>query len=55
MSHVEDRTHFTMWRMMASPPILGNDLRNMTKETLSIITNKVCTEKKERVKEKEGE
>lgn len=41
MSPVEDRTHFTMWCMMVSPLILGNDLRKMSKETLSIITNKV--------------
>lgn len=36
----EDRAHFTMWCMMASPLILGNDLRNMKQETLDIITNK---------------
>ncbi len=36
----EDRAHFTMWCMMASPLILGNDLRNMKQKTLDIITNK---------------
>lgn len=36
----EDRAHFTMWCMMASPLILGNDLRNMSKETREIIMNK---------------
>lgn len=36
----EDRAHFTMWCMMASPLILGNDLRNMSKETKEILMNK---------------
>src|SRR5574344_1642087 len=36
----EDRAHFTMWCMMAAPLILGNDLRDMSKETLDIIKNK---------------
>ena len=40
MTTSEDRAHFTMWCMMASPLILGNDLNNMSKETLEIITNK---------------
>lgn len=41
MSFEEDKTHFTMWCMMASPLILGNDLRNMSNQTLGIISNKV--------------
>lgn len=36
----ENRAHFTMWCMMASPLILGNDLTNMPKEVLNVITNK---------------
>lgn len=36
----EDRAHFTMWCMMASPLILGNDIRNMSEETKAIITNR---------------
>jgi alpha-galactosidase len=40
MSVSEDRAHFTLWCMMAAPLILGNDLTNMSKETLAIITNK---------------
>ncbi len=36
----EDRAHFTMWCMMASPLILGNDVRNMSSEVLAILTNK---------------
>jgi len=39
MSVSEDRAHFTMWCMLAAPLILGNDIRNMSKETYSIITN----------------
>ena len=40
MTTSEDRAHFTMWCMMAAPLILGNDLRDMSKETLDIIKNK---------------
>ncbi len=40
MSYEEDKTHFTMWCMLNSPLLAGNDLRNMTKETISILTNK---------------
>ena len=36
----EDRAHFTMWCMMASPLILGNDIRNMSPETKEIVMNK---------------
>lgn len=36
----QDRAHFTMWCMMASPLILGNDVRNMSDETKAILTNK---------------
>jgi alpha-galactosidase len=40
MSVNEDRAHFTIWVMMASPLIAGNDLRSMSKETTAILTNK---------------
>ena len=36
----QDRAHFTMWCMMASPLILGNDVRNMSAETKTILTNR---------------
>lgn len=36
----EDRAHFTLWAMMASPLIAGNDLRHMSKETTAVLTNK---------------
>jgi alpha-galactosidase len=39
MNQDGDKTHFTMWCMLASPLILGTDLRNMTKETKEILTN----------------
>ena len=29
----EDRAHFSIWAMLASPLIAGNDIRNMSKET----------------------
>ena len=40
MSFIEDRAHFSMWCMMASPLMLGNDLRSMSEQTKSIILNK---------------
>jgi Alpha-galactosidase len=40
MSLSEDRAHFSLWCMMASPLIAGNDLRSVKKETIEILTNK---------------
>jgi alpha-galactosidase len=40
MSFDEDKTHFSMWCMMNSPLLAGNDLRKMSKETIEILTNK---------------
>lgn len=40
MSYDEDKSHFSMWCMMLSPLLAGNDLRTMSKETIAILTNK---------------
>ncbi len=40
MSYEEDKTHFSMWCMLNSPLLAGNDLRHMSKETIEILTNK---------------
>jgi hypothetical protein len=40
MSYDEDKTHFSMWCMLNSPLLAGNDLRNMSKQTIDILTNK---------------
>ena len=40
MTANEDKTHFSMWCMLAAPLIAGNDLRKMSRETESILTNK---------------
>jgi alpha-galactosidase len=40
MSYEEDKTHFSMWCMLNSPLIAGNDLRKMNPQTLAILTNK---------------
>lgn len=40
MSYQEDKAHFSMWCMMNSPLLAGNDLRNLSEETLKILTNK---------------
>jgi alpha-galactosidase len=39
MSVSEDRAHFSLWAMLAAPLIAGNDLRRMSIETRSILTN----------------
>ena len=36
----ENRSHFTMWCMLAAPLIAGNDLRKMDKNVLELLTNK---------------
>lgn len=38
MTTEEYRTHFTMWAMMASPLIAGNDVRNMPEDIREILT-----------------
>ena len=40
MSVAEDRSHFSLWCMLAAPLIAGNDLRKMTEATKEILTNK---------------
>jgi alpha-galactosidase len=36
----ENRSHFSMWAMLASPLLAGNDLPNMKPEIKSILTNR---------------
>ena len=38
MTATEYRSHMSLWAIMAAPLIAGNDLRDMTPETLSILT-----------------
>jgi len=40
MSYEEDKTHFSMWCMMSTPLMLGNDLTTISAQTLEIVTNK---------------
>jgi len=40
ISDSEGRAHFTIWAMMASPLISGNDLRSMSDTTIKTLTNK---------------
>ncbi len=39
MTNEEYKTHFSLWCMLAAPLMAGNDLRDMNKETLEILTN----------------
>jgi alpha-galactosidase len=40
LTPAENRTHFSMWSMLAAPLLAGNDLPNMTPEVKEILTNK---------------
>ena len=40
LSPAENRTHFSMWAMLAAPLLAGNDLPNMTAEVRGILTNR---------------
>ncbi|WP_286804143.1 MULTISPECIES: glycoside hydrolase family 27 protein [unclassified Marinimicrobium] len=40
MTEAQDRSHFTLWAMLNSPLIAGNDLRNMSDATRDILTNR---------------
>jgi alpha-galactosidase len=40
LSLEENRSHFSMWAMLAAPLLAGNDLPNMTPEIKSILMNK---------------
>jgi alpha-galactosidase len=40
MTGVEYRTHMSLWALLAAPLLAGNDLSQMTPETLSILTNR---------------
>lgn len=36
----QGRAHFSLWALVSAPLIAGNDIRNMSAETLEILTNK---------------
>ncbi len=39
MTFTEDKAHFSLWCMVSAPLIMGNNLTNMSAQTLSILTN----------------
>jgi alpha-galactosidase len=39
MTNAEDRSHFSLWCMLASPLIMGNDIRSASRESIEIQTN----------------
>jgi hypothetical protein len=39
MTEDQDRAHFTMWCMLASPLVAGNDVRDMSEATRKVLTN----------------
>lgn len=40
MTEDEDRSHFSLWGMLTSPLILGNDLRSLPESTRKILSNR---------------
>ncbi|MPQ44956.1 carboxypeptidase regulatory-like domain-containing protein [Clostridium tarantellae] len=40
LNYEENKSHFTLWAAMASPLMIGNDIRNMSYEVATILTNK---------------
>jgi alpha-galactosidase len=40
MSYNEDKSHFTLWCMLAAPLMSGNNLHTMSAQTTGILTNK---------------
>ena len=39
LTHNENRAHFSLWCMLAAPLMAGNDLRDMTPDVVSILTD----------------
>lgn len=39
LTAAEQRSHFTMWCLIKSPLLLGNDLRSVSQEVIDIISN----------------
>lgn len=40
LTYGENKAHFSLWCLLNAPLMAGNDLRNMTAETIEILTNK---------------
>jgi alpha-galactosidase len=40
MTAAEQRTHVSLWAMMAAPLLAGNDIRSMSAQTRDILTNR---------------
>ena len=40
MNHDEYVTHMTLWAMSAAPLLMGNDVRNMSKDTIELLGNR---------------
>ena len=40
LNDIQYRTHFSLWALMASPLMIGCDIRQMNRETLEILTNR---------------
>jgi alpha-galactosidase len=40
LTDIENRSHFSLWALLAAPLIAGNDLRNMTAQVRDVLTNR---------------
>jgi len=39
LTAIEEQSHFALWAFAKAPLIIGNDITNMTNDTLAILTN----------------
>lgn len=39
LTEIENKAHFGLWALMAAPLVAGNDIRNITRPTLAILTH----------------
>jgi alpha-galactosidase len=40
LTNAENRSHFSLWAMLAAPLMAGNDIRKMNEDTRTVLTNK---------------
>jgi alpha-galactosidase len=40
LTNAENRSHFSLWAMLAAPLMAGNDIRKMNEDTKTVLTNK---------------
>jgi alpha-galactosidase len=54
LTYEENKSHFSLWAILAAPLMLGNDIRNMNDDVKEILTNKEIIALDQNVLGKEG-